>query len=55
MLPGALEVSELPGSRLETCGAYRERDFKHAREEIVRLSRERVVSLDKPSLLSCRR
>jgi S-ribosylhomocysteine lyase len=51
MLPGALGIRELPGARLETCGAYREHDFKQAREEITRLTREEIVPLEKPPLL----
>ena len=51
MLPGALGIRELPGARLETCGAYREHDFENARVEIERLAREEIVSLEKPPLL----
>jgi S-ribosylhomocysteine lyase len=51
MLPGALEIRELPGARLETCGAYKEHDFQRAREEIARLVREEIVPLEKPPLL----
>jgi S-ribosylhomocysteine lyase len=51
MLRGALEIKELPGARLETCGAYREHDFQKAREEILRLTREEIVPLEKPPLL----
>jgi len=52
MLPSALEIKELPGARLETCGAYREHDFEGARAEIARLAGEEIVSLEKPPLLS---
>ncbi len=52
MLPGALEIGELPGARLETCGAYREHDFEGARAEIARLTREEIVPLEKPPLLT---
>jgi len=52
MLLGALEIKELPGARLETCGAYREHDFEGARAEIARLAGEEIVSLEKPPLLS---
>ena len=51
MLPGALEIKELPGARLETCGAYKEHDFAGARAEIRRLSSEVLVPLDQPPLL----
>lgn len=51
MLPGALEIKELPGARLETCGAYTEHDFAGARAEIRRLSGEVLVPLEKPPLL----
>ncbi|MCX6648973.1 MAG: S-ribosylhomocysteine lyase [Candidatus Bathyarchaeota archaeon] len=51
MLKGALEIKELPGARLETCGAYREHDFDGARVEIRRLSGEKLVPLEKPPLL----
>jgi S-ribosylhomocysteine lyase len=51
MLRGALEIKELPGARLETCGAYREHDFEKAREEILRLTMEEIIPLDKPPLL----
>ncbi len=52
MLHGALEIKELPGARLETCGAYKEHDFDGARAEIARLTEEEIVSLDKPPLLT---
>jgi S-ribosylhomocysteine lyase LuxS involved in autoinducer biosynthesis len=52
MLPGALEIKELPGARLETCGAYKEHDFQNAREEIERLTQEEIVPLEKPPILS---
>jgi S-ribosylhomocysteine lyase len=51
MLKGALEIRELPGARLETCGAYMEHDFSHAREEITRLAGEEIEALKKPPLL----
>jgi S-ribosylhomocysteine lyase len=51
MLLGALGIKELPGARLETCGAYREHDFEKARLEIERLTREEIVPLEKPPLL----
>ncbi len=51
MLPGALEIRELPGARLETCGAYKEHDFEHARDEITRLTREEIIALEKPPIL----
>jgi S-ribosylhomocysteine lyase len=52
MLFGALEIRELPGARLETCGAYREHDFEGARAEIIRLTREEIAPLEKPPLLT---
>ena len=52
MLPGALDIRELPGARLETCGAYREHDFEGARGEITRLVEEEIASLEKPPLLA---
>jgi S-ribosylhomocysteine lyase len=52
MLVRALEIGELPGARLETCGAYREHDFEGARDEIKCLACEEIVSLEKPPLLS---
>jgi len=52
MLPEALEIRELPGARVETCGAYKEHDFDHARDEITRLTREEIVALEKPPILS---
>ena len=52
MLVGALEIRELPGARLETCGAYREHDFEGARDEINHLNHEEIVSLEKPPLLT---
>ncbi len=51
MLPEALEIKELPGARLETCGAYREHDFQNARAEIQRLTHEEIVALENPPLL----
>ena len=50
MLPEALGIRELPGARLETCGAYREHDFEGARREITRLAGEEIVPLEKPPL-----
>jgi len=52
MLHVALEIRELPGARLETCGAYKEHDFEGARAEITRLTQEEVVPLEKPPLLT---
>ncbi len=51
MLPEALEIKELPGAHLETCGAYKEHDFDHARDEITRLTRVEIVPLEDPPLL----
>ncbi len=51
MLPEALEIKALPGARLETCGAYKEHDFDHARDEITRLTRAEIIALEKPPLL----
>jgi len=52
MLKGALEIKELPGARLETCGAYREHDFESARKEISRLNGEELIPLENPPLLT---
>jgi S-ribosylhomocysteine lyase len=52
MLQVALEIRELPGARLETCGAYKEHDFERAREEISHLTREEITPLEKPPLLT---
>jgi len=52
MLSEALEIKELPGASLETCGAYREHDFQKAREEIQRLASEKIVALENPPILS---
>jgi S-ribosylhomocysteine lyase len=51
MLLETLKIEELPGARLETCGAYMEHDFQKAREEIIRLAEEKIVPLEKPPLL----
>jgi S-ribosylhomocysteine lyase len=51
MLVGALEIRDLPGARLETCGAYREHDFDAARAEIRRLIGEELVPLENPPRL----
>jgi S-ribosylhomocysteine lyase len=51
MLHGAMEIKELPGARLETCGAYKEHDFERAREEISHLASQEILPLEKPPLL----
>ena len=51
MLPEALGIRELPGARLEACGAYMEHDFEGARREITRLAEEEIIPLEKPPLL----
>ena len=52
MLKEALEIKELPGARLESCGGYREHDFDSARSEIQRLSADNLVSLENPPLIN---
>ena len=52
MLKVGLEIKELPGARLETCGAYKEHDFEEARKEIANLIQEEIVPLVNPPLLN---
>jgi S-ribosylhomocysteine lyase len=54
MLRGALEIGELPGAHIETCGAYLEHDFEGARREIRSLAREAPRALEKPPILPAR-
>jgi S-ribosylhomocysteine lyase len=52
IIPAALEITELPGATIETCGAYLEHDFKQARTELQRLEKKRIVPLENPPHLN---
>ncbi len=46
IIPAALEIKELPGATIETCGAYLEHDFKQARKELQALEKQRIAPLE---------
>jgi S-ribosylhomocysteine lyase len=52
IIPAALEIEELSGATIETCGAFLEHDFQQAREELKALEKQRIVPLENPPHLN---
>lgn len=52
MLDFAYQIKELPGAKLETCGAYKEHNLFGAKIEIANLSLKRLETLVNPPRLS---
>jgi S-ribosylhomocysteine lyase len=51
MLLSALQLDELPGARIETCGAYLEHNFAGAIYEILSLTKQEIIPLEHPPQL----